>query len=195
MTAVPKSDSAEVTATMFRDAFRRHPGGIAIITADHPDGPVAITVTSLISVSAEPPAVAFSLSASSRSAQAIRSAGHVVVHFVRISDRVLAERCASPRVDRFASHIPWTRLPTGEPRFTSVETWFRAKLTGEMDVHGSTLVVAEPVEGRVAAEALTAWSLEEPLVYVDRQWRSLGNAINSEQPVLLWGSDNSDATF
>lgn len=195
MATTPRTDSAQVTTAMFRDAFRRHPGGIAIITADHGSGPVAVTVTSLISVNAEPPAVAFSLSSSSRSAQAIRAAEHVVIHFIRLSDRGLAERCASPGVERFAPHVPWTRLPTGEPRFTSVESWFRAKLIGEMDVHGSTLVVAEPVEGRIAAEAVAAWSMEEPLVYVDRQWRSLGNAINTEQPLLLWGSDNSDATF
>jgi len=46
----------------FREAFRRHPAGVAVITADPGDRPVAMTVSSLISVSAAPPIVAFSLS-------------------------------------------------------------------------------------------------------------------------------------
>jgi len=49
----------------FLAAFRHHPSGVAIITAEAGEGPVALTVSSLISISATPPMVAFSLSASS----------------------------------------------------------------------------------------------------------------------------------
>lgn len=51
----------------FREAFRRHPAGVAVITADPGNQPVAMTVSSLISVSAAPPVVAFSLSTKSAS--------------------------------------------------------------------------------------------------------------------------------
>lgn len=39
----------------FRHAFRRHPAGVAILTARGQNGPVALTISSLISVSVEPP--------------------------------------------------------------------------------------------------------------------------------------------
>ena len=43
--AVPGSLSAED----FKTVFRGHPGGVAVITADSPDGPVALTATSVAS--------------------------------------------------------------------------------------------------------------------------------------------------
>lgn len=55
----------------FLAAFRHHPSGVAIITAEGPEGPVAMTVSSLISISAAPPMVAFSLSAASSSAKVV----------------------------------------------------------------------------------------------------------------------------
>jgi flavin reductase (DIM6/NTAB) family NADH-FMN oxidoreductase RutF len=42
----------------FLAAVRHHPSGVAIITADAGEGPVALTVSSLISISATPPMVA-----------------------------------------------------------------------------------------------------------------------------------------
>jgi flavin reductase (DIM6/NTAB) family NADH-FMN oxidoreductase RutF len=49
----------------FREAFRLHPAGAVIISADQGGQPVALTISSLISVSMSPPTVAFSLSAKS----------------------------------------------------------------------------------------------------------------------------------
>ena len=39
----------------FKDAFRAHPAGVAIITAKGSSGPVGLTASSVSSVSAEPP--------------------------------------------------------------------------------------------------------------------------------------------
>ena len=56
-----------LTPESFKTAFRNHPAGVAVITANSPDGPVALTATSVVSVSAEPPVLIFSLSALSLS--------------------------------------------------------------------------------------------------------------------------------
>lgn len=154
---------------------------------------MALTATSLISLSADPPAVAFSLPAQSTSAAVFREAEHVVIHFVRNGDRALAERCAAKGVDRFGPGTGWERLPTGEPRFIGVSTWFRARVSRHIDVHGSTLLVAEPVEGMALPEARSGWVAEQPLVYVDRQWRMLGPAIGNDEPGNLWSL--SEPTF
>ena len=47
--------SSSLSADEFKALFRGHPGGVAVITADAGDGPVALTATSVASVSAEPP--------------------------------------------------------------------------------------------------------------------------------------------
>ena len=37
------------TADLFKDAFRAHPAGIAVLTAQGPDGPVGLTASSVSS--------------------------------------------------------------------------------------------------------------------------------------------------
>lgn len=155
----------------FREAFRRHPAGVAVITADPGDRPVAMTVSSLISVSAAPPVVAFSLSTKSASSEPLLRAGTMVIHLLRFADIDLATLCASSGADRFAPEIAWERLATGEPRYTGVATWFRARKLGVLPIEGATLVAAELLEGEVKGG-------EDPpethsLVYLDRRWHRL----------------------
>ncbi len=158
-------------AAAFREAFRCHPAGVAVITADPGEKPVAMTVSSLISVSAEPPTVAFSLSSRSGSTAQVLAAGSVVVHLLRYPDLELARLGATPGADRFGPGTAWERLPTGEPRYTAVATWFRARITGTLPVEGATVVVAELLEG---ATGLTAEAPElESLIYLDRRWHRL----------------------
>lgn len=152
----------------FRHAFRRHPAGVAILTARGQNGPVALTISSLISVSAEPPLVAFSLSAASKSAAEFLHADTMVIHFPRFVDQALAALCATPGSDRFAPGVAWESMPTGEPRYSDVETWFRARIRDRLPVKGATLVTAELLDGR--ADAVGA----DVLVYLDRHWHSLG---------------------
>ncbi len=161
---------AELTDT-FREAFRCHPAGVAVITADDNGRPVALTVSSLISVSAAPPVVAFSLSARSTSAAPLLQASSMVIHLLRYTDLDLARLGATSGADRFPPGIAWERLPTGEPRYTQVSTWFRAKVVGTLPLEGATLVAAELLEGRAADPADT--SEHQSLVYLDRRWHRL----------------------
>lgn len=157
-------------AEAFREAFRCHPAGVAVITADPGDQPVAMTVSSLISVSASPPTIAFSLSARSRSTATVLRAETVVIHMLRYPDLELARLGATPGADRFGPGIAWTRLPTGEPRYTNVSTWFRARISGTLAVEGATLAAAELLEGATADLAAPE---RESLVYLDRRWHRL----------------------
>jgi len=152
----------------FRHAFRRHPSGVAILTTQGEAGPVALTISSLISVSAAPPLVAFSLSSASRSAAEFLQAETLVIHFPRHADQELALRCATPGSDRFTSDIAWESLPTGEPRYSAVETWFRARIRDRLPVDGATLVTAELLDGE--ADPVEA----EALVCFDRNWHCVG---------------------
>lgn len=160
-------------AAAFREAFRRHPAGVAVVTADPGDQPVAMTVSSLISVSADPPTVAFSLSSRSGSTPAVLEAGSMVIHFLRYGDRELGQLGATPGADRFGPHVAWERLPTGEPRYKQVAIWFRARITGTLPATGATVVVAELVEGHGGPASPHHPPEQDPLIYLDRRWHRL----------------------
>lgn len=171
----------------FRQAFRRHPSGVAILTARGKSGPVALTISSLISVSARPPLVAFSLSAASNSAAEFLEADTMVIHFPRFADQALAVLCATPGSDRFAPGVAWESMPTGEPRYRDVETWFRAKVRDRLPVDGATIVTAELLDGR--ADTVEA----DALVYLDRNWHSLSADEDMPRPVPEKASARTEA--
>lgn len=163
--------SQPVLSEIFSEAFRNHPAGVAVIAADAGDGPAALTVSSLISVSAAPPTVAFSLSAQSSTAATILRAGTMVIHLLRHKHISLAQLCATSGADRFGAGVRWTRLPTGEPRYTDVGIWFRARPLHTLPVSGATLIVAELLEGQVAEGEASEDELS--IVYLNRQWHGL----------------------
>jgi flavin reductase (DIM6/NTAB) family NADH-FMN oxidoreductase RutF len=155
----------------FREAFRCHPAGVALITADPGTAPVAMTVSSLISVSADPPIVAFSLSARSGSTPAVLAATSIVIHLLRYEDLDLARLGATPGADRFGPGVAWERLPDGAPRYTTVRTWFHARIIGTLPVAGATVVTAELTDGE--ASAPPGAPEHESLIYLDRRWHRL----------------------
>lgn len=62
MNTVDLDQRSAVSADDFKFAFRHHPAGVAVVTADAGDGPVAMTVSSLSSVAIAPPTLVFSAS-------------------------------------------------------------------------------------------------------------------------------------
>lgn len=167
-----------ITADDFKHAFRHHPAGVAIITADAGDGPVAMTVSSVASVAIDPPTLVFSASPMSSSTPTIRRAETVVVHLLT-SDRVeLAKLGARSGAARFGDDVNWGRLPTGEPYYPDADAWLRGRVVQRVDVHGSTLMVVEAIEGKPRAEVPE--TAPRPLVYHDRKWFILGE--NSRLP-------------
>lgn len=184
-------NAAATVTRAFLTAFRHHPAGVAIITGDAGDGPAALTVSSLISVSVEPPTVAFSLSGASSSARVLERCETVVVHFVRRKDMQLARLCATSGAARFGPGVEWDRLETGEPHYPQVDLWFRAAIRGRLAVPGALLVTAE----LVSASAVNHEPDEgETLVYANRAWHGLRPLADTVRaPLLLWPSDS--ATF
>src|SRR5699024_4860616 len=98
----------------FVTAFRNHPAGVALVTADPGDGPVAMTATSVCSVDANPPTIAFSASARSSSTPALLRSTQVVVHLLSANQLHLAKLGATSGIDRFADTSLWDRLLTGD---------------------------------------------------------------------------------
>lgn len=156
------------TAELFKLAFRSYAGGVAVITADAGQGPAALTLTSLTSISVEPPLLAFSLSEFSSSAPVVLAAEHLVVHLLDSRHVDIAKLGATSGIDRFADTSKWHRLPTGEPIYRGVDTWLRCEIVDTISAGGSSIVVAKVVE----ASAETSDQIQ-PLVYSNRQWHEL----------------------
>ncbi len=170
---LPDADARGASAYDFRAAFRLHPAGVALITADAGDGPVAMTASSVSSVSLDPPALVFSLSAQTSATPTIRRAQTLVVHLLSTDQLPLAVLGAARGVDRFADRAQWTRLPTGEPYFPSAYAWIRGRIAGTIDIGGSTIVAVEALHVRPPHDAAGDPSPTEPLVYHNRAWHRL----------------------
>ncbi|HAQ59681.1 MAG TPA: flavin oxidoreductase [Microbacterium sp.] len=160
--------SRPASAEAFKDAFRRHPGGVSVVTADAGAGPVALTLTSVASVSADPPLLVFSVSEMSSATPTILAADTIVVHLIDSSGLGIAQLAATHGADRFAG-VPWERLPTGEPRYSSVPNWLRCRIIERVPAGGSAVIVALVLETGDPGEVVA-----DPLTYHNRTWHRLG---------------------
>jgi len=163
-------------ADRFKAAFRNHPAGVAVVTADPGDGQVGLTASSVISVSANPPLLVFSLSAFSSAAPALARAETVVVHLLGADHVNLAKTFATAGIDRFADHNSWSRLVTGEPVLADAPTWLRGRIVERMEAGDSTVVAVQVLQAQTPEPGETP----DPLVYHNRAWHRLG-----EQSVLV----------
>ncbi|MFT4258565.1 flavin reductase family protein [Microbacterium sp.] len=159
-----------IDADDFKSFFRGHPGGVSVITAEGPAGPVALTATSVASISVDPPLLVFSVSALSSATPSILAADSVVVHLLDTDDLAVAKLASTSGIDRFADRDAWTRLSTGEPVFHGVRAWIRGAIVNRLEAGGSTVVVAHALQGSVSRSVG-----EGPgaLVYHDRTWHRL----------------------
>lgn len=168
----PHEDPA-VTAELFKAAFRGHPGGVAVITADAGEGPVALTATSVASVNAAPPLLMFSVTTMSSATKVIVRAETVVVHLLDTLDLPLAQTGATKGIDRFADDAAWTRLSTGETVFHGARAWLRCQVIDTIDADGSTVIAARVLQVGMNRD-VTRGDETDALAYVNRQWHRLG---------------------
>lgn len=160
------TDTTPAVNDLFKNAFRSHPSGVTVITAAGEEGPVGLTASSVASVSADPPALAFSLSGSN-SAEQLAQAETVVVHMMGAALVDLVKIFSKPGTDRFTADMDWTTLPTGEPLLLSAPWALRCRITHRVPVGASILVAAEVLDVR------TLPGTPEPLVYHDRTFHRL----------------------
>jgi flavin reductase (DIM6/NTAB) family NADH-FMN oxidoreductase RutF len=98
----------------FKQAMRRFPSGVTVVTA-HPDGPPqAITVSSFCSVSLDPPLVLVCLNRTGRAATTIAEAPTFAVNLLSEDQHDDSMACTSPAEDRLAE-VSWRAGKSGAP--------------------------------------------------------------------------------
>ncbi|MDJ1372239.1 flavin reductase family protein [Gulosibacter molinativorax] len=161
----------QASADEFKNVFRLHPGGVALITADDGSGPVALTATSVFSISVAPPLLGFSASAISSSTPTLLSAETVVVHFLTAENLDVAKLGATSGIDRFADTSIWDRLESGEPYFHGVKTWVRGEIVSRLETAGGTLHVVRGLTTSIPNGPVDEPA--DPIAYVNRTWHAL----------------------
>lgn len=167
MTLTQDADvTTERLSTDFRDAFRHHPGGIAIIAAAGESGPVGMTASSVASVSVTPTTVLFSLMRSSRSAVAVLGAEQLSVNLVNADHAGLARAFASHGADRFTPEQNWDYLPDGTPVLADAAASLIGHVSHTVELGEAVVVIAEITEVRLGDPG-------EALVYRNRVFHGL----------------------
>ena len=83
---------------VFKEAFRRHAAGVAVVTARDASGtPVGFTATSLASLAAVPPLATFNMARTASSWPAVAETDDVIVHLLGLRNRDLARRMSGPQ--------------------------------------------------------------------------------------------------
>jgi flavin reductase (DIM6/NTAB) family NADH-FMN oxidoreductase RutF len=163
-----------VAADRFKAAFRHHAAGVAVVTAAVDGQPIALTASSVTSVSADPAVLLLSASLTSVTGRALTRAGSAVVHLLDRDDLALAVRCADPEGDRFGDRSSWGYLPTGEPAYLAPRLLLRGVVVRRIALGEATvllLAVTDVIDRRPDVPA----DVPGPLAYHDRRWHVLGD--------------------
>ena len=150
----------------FKAVFRRHPAGVAVVTFSRDGALYGFTATSVISVSADPPVLTFSIDSTSSSWPALAEADTVVVNFLAAAQVDVSARFATRGIDRFAEG-GWSLLATGEPVLDGNQAWVRGRVVQRTAIGRSFLVSVLALEAHQAGATA-------PLVYHDRTYHAVG---------------------
>jgi flavin reductase (DIM6/NTAB) family NADH-FMN oxidoreductase RutF len=157
-----------VDADRFREAMRRMASGVSVITTDGPAGRFGVTVSSLCSLSLEPPSVLACVHHMSPAlAAVIRNgvfcANVLCVEQAHVSDS-FAGKLQELRDNKFAC-AEWGRLATGSPVLRDALIAFDCRLSREVEF-GSHRILMGTVAELAARDG-------NPLIYADRGYRSI----------------------
>lgn len=161
-------ESAAFVGT-FKEMFRRHAAGVAILTVNHDGVPFGFTATSVASLSAEPPRFTFNMARSSRSWPAVANATYIGLHMLGLENQELADRFARTR-NRFEGDH-WEFGPHEVPILNDVTGWLIGKIQMRLSFENNAVVVVEVVDGQVGEDGAPllyhsgAYSQPAPLDY------------------------------
>ena len=128
--------------------------------------PRGFTASSVISVAAEPPSVAFAVSRDSMSGRGISQVSELVINFLDDTASEVATRFAMRGADRFTPES-FETTADGLPFLPGASGRIRGDIVARHEVGDSFLVVVRVREIEVSEGQLA------PLIYLDRRYRRL----------------------
>ena len=159
----------------FRETLSFWASGVTVLTTLADDGaggrPVGITASSFTSLSLDPPQVLVSVNKRLYTHDAIKQGGHFAVSILHADQEEIGKRFAGliPEVeDRFADLDVHTAA-TGSPILSDALAWVDCVVHHAYDGEDHTIFVGEVL----AAGVCPREGVREPLIYFNRNWRTL----------------------
>ncbi|TCK30913.1 flavin reductase [Ancylobacter aquaticus] len=152
----------------FRHAMGRTAAGVTVVTSDGAHGRVGVTVSSLSSLSLEPPSVLFCLHRDSRCLPVLLANGVFAANILSQGQQRVADTFAGLvpelREDRFGAG-EWGGLVTGAPLLQGALCRFDCRLADVFEYGTHRIITGEVVAMETHGE--------HPLVYSNRGYRRL----------------------
>jgi len=156
------SIETEVTAGDFRNAMRQLSGGVSVITAGKGKDISGMTVTSVSSLSVDPPSLIVSLNRESSSWPLVKRYGFFGVNILTSDQVDIAERFTGKGglkgADRFAG-AQWTTRASGVPLLADALAAIDCEVEDIVERHSHAIVIGRVLDVAVSARtaALAYW--------------------------------------
>ena len=128
-----------------RGLMRYWPHGVSILTVDYEGDRMGVTLSSLVSLSLEPPLVGISVGKQASCYELLRRAGAFAVSMLAADQEEIARRFAAGR----PPIVHWQGVATREGQVAllieGAVGWIEARTVTEHDVGDHTFFVAEPL--------------------------------------------------
>lgn len=159
------TDEQRIDGDELRRVMATYPTGITVLTARHEDGPVGMAANSFVSVSLDPPLVAFCAAHSSSTWPLIEASGAFVVNIMGAEAGPVAGRFAAKDVDRFdgVDHRPGV---TGAPVLEEARSYLECEIHDVHEAGDHVLVLGRVVATEDRGE-------RPPLVFYGSRYREL----------------------
>jgi flavin reductase (DIM6/NTAB) family NADH-FMN oxidoreductase RutF len=156
------SIESEVTSGDFRNAMRQLTGGVSVITAGRGRGISGMTVTSVSSLSVDPPALIVSINRESSSWPLVKRYGFFGVNILTPDQIDIAERFTGKGglkgADRFAG-AGWMTRASGVPLLVGALAAIDCEVEDIVERHSHAIVIGRVLDVAVSARtaALAYW--------------------------------------
>jgi flavin reductase (DIM6/NTAB) family NADH-FMN oxidoreductase RutF len=143
--------------------------GVAVLTVDHDGDRLGVTVSSLVSLSLEPPLVGVSIGKQASAYELIRGAGEFGVSLLAADQESLAQRFSRgvPPIAHWDGVEARPGRQVSAPLLADAVGWLECRMVAAHDVGDHTFFVAEPVVVEPGDGD------RRPLIYHHSQYHSL----------------------
>jgi len=158
-----------ISSDDFRLAMRRLAGGVSIISAAGLDGPLGVTATAVVSLTAEPPSVLCCLNRSLTLETVVKETGRFGVNMLRADHHDLAKRFAGMNGVRGSAKFEqgdWTILPGDVPALSDSLVSFDCRVGDIFEVGTHSIFVG-------LIDDVSFGESGDPLVYCNGTFSSL----------------------
>lgn len=158
-------------AEALKSVFRNHASGITVVTSSTDQGePIGFTASSVTSLGSNPPLVSLNIAQGSSSYQHLYPGKLVAIHTLDSEALWLAEKMAAVKAQRFTD-VDYLIGPENTPYFPEVPAILLARVRSRTEVEANAVVI---LDAETAASQSVA---EEPLVYFQRGYHTLGSRL------------------